>query len=194
MFNGKNVIAYLISIAAILGPLSYIFFAFFESGRLGYYGAPSEFMQISSFGIRPVIDAIYPAVFITLLISGFVMGVKIEKGKRKLIMVGAVAAYSCLALCYVSLTTKWQLIFGISAVICVLASFSIQNHVPDVGNELVEADPLPVSPSIYFFNSMKKAVAFLGILTVITMVWSAAGRKEAATQEFYWVIDRKSVV
>jgi len=194
MLDGKTAATYVLSAAALLGPLAYILFAFHELGRLSYFEAPTEFMQLSSFGILPVITTVYPAMFITFLVVGLVAGVPFARSNQKIVLVIAACTYIAMVLFYLSLTFVWECVFGIAMALGFIAMIAIPRHTPDFGNEKPDlvGDPQPAEVRHYSF--LKKCVLILSSVVVVVPIFAAWGKKEAVTQEHYWVLGSEVVM
>lgn len=96
MPDQKTLATHLLSAAAMLGPLAYVLFAFYEMGRLSFFGAPIEFLQISSFGILSVVKTVYPAMLVTFVMVSIISGVQFAAPRQKIILVAAAFTYGAL--------------------------------------------------------------------------------------------------
>lgn len=194
MLDGKALATYLLSAAALLGPLAYLLFAFHEMGRLNYFEAPTEFMQLSSFGILPVITTVYPAIFFTFLVVGLLSGVPIASSNQKIVLVIASCTYIAMVLFYLSLTAIWQWVFGVAIALGFIAMIAIPRHTPDYGNEKPDlaGDPQPAELRHYSF--LKKCMIILSGVVLVLPVFASLGKKEAVTQEHYWVLGNEVVM
>jgi hypothetical protein len=188
MPENKNLITLLVSIAALLGPLSYLFFAAFESGRLDYLGAPTEFLQISSFGIRPVAEAIYPMVLVSMVFASLAIGIKNLPGTHKLAMAGGILTYGLILFCYISLTPKWQWIFGLAAVVAGLGTLAINRTSDEMKADLIKPLPSPITATEKLFFMMTRMLMVCVFAFTVIGIWIAVGEKQAATQKPYWIV------
>jgi hypothetical protein len=194
MPDGKAFATYLLSAAALLGPLAFILFAFHEMGRLNYFEAPTEFMQLSSFGILPVITTVYPAMFTTFLVVGLLSGVPIASANQKIILIVAACTYGAMVLFYLSLTPTWQWVSGVAIGLGFIAMVLIPRHTPDVGNEKPVLPEDPQHPEIKHYSLLKKCVITLASVGFVLPMYSALGIKDAVTQEHYWVVGNEVVI
>jgi hypothetical protein len=187
VLDGKTIIGYALSAAAILGPVAYICFAFIESGRLGYFGAPNEFMQLSVFGILPVIWAVYPPMFVTFLVLGILSGLRYATPSHKIVLVAVATLYVSMVLFYLSLTPTWQWVFAISGSISFVSAIFSSPTMADIGNEQARSEELPKAAAAKHFSFMKRYVLVLSGIVIIPMAFIQSGVKAASTQEYYWV-------
>ncbi|AXI61612.1 hypothetical protein DLD99_14390 [Pseudomonas kribbensis] len=163
MLDGKAAATYLLSAAALLGPLAYILFAFHEMGRLEYFDAPIDFLQMSSFGILPVVTTVYPGILCTFLVVGLLSGVRFARGGQRQVLIIAACTYVSMILYYLSLTLIWQLVFGIASVIGASAAIFMNRHMPDIGNEEMDPEKDPQSKELKHYSTMKNfALIFAG--------------------------------
>ncbi|AVX22809.1 hypothetical protein DA456_05075 [Pseudomonas syringae pv. atrofaciens] len=194
MPTGKKIITFLVSTAAVFGPLSYLFFALFESARLSYFGAPTEFLQISSFGVLPMVDAIYPALLVTLLLAGLLIGYARLPGSYRYAMAGGVVTYILLVFWYVSLDLRWQWVWGIATMLAAFGTVAINRPLLEIGNEDVGKPAKQLSlterHTLLMFKGLISCVVILGLVGI----WSAVGEKKAATQKLYWVTDKDVIL
>lgn len=186
MPDSKNLAAYLVSAAALLGPLAYILFAFHEQGRLSYFGAPFDFLQISSFGILPVTTTIYPWILVTFMVFSLVSMVRFSAPGHQVVLIAAAFAYVTAVLFYVSLTLLWQSIFACLTALGLGVAIFKNPHFPGLGNEISKPPLEPQHISIKHFAQVKRYVLALGGVAIFVFIFTALGKKEAATQEFYW--------
>lgn len=185
---------YALSSAAILGPLAYIFFAFHESGRLGYFGAPNDFMQISSFGVMPVIFGVYPAMFFTSLVVGMLYGLRYATPSHQVVLIAVATTLVSIGLFYLSLTPVWRLVFGVTGFIAFISAMLLNPTAADIGNESAKPEPLPEAASTRHFSLLKRyALIFSGIV-IVPLAFSQLGVKAAAAQEYYWVSGNEIVL
>ena len=194
MPDGKALATYLLSAAALLGPLAYILFAFYEMGRLSFFGAPIEFLQISSFGILPVVLTVYPAMFVTFLIVALLSGVQFATPRRQIVLVAVAFTYVSMVFFSLSMTPLWRWIFGLSTALGIGVALIIKAHTPDFGNEVerVQADPQHASTRHFF--AITRYIFVLSGAAVFLLCFSAAGKKDAATTEYYWVTGSNVVI
>ncbi|WP_458368725.1 hypothetical protein [Pseudomonas mandelii] len=189
MPDGKSLSTYIFSAAALLGPLAYILFAFHEQGRLSYFGAPVDFMQISSFGIVPVITTIYPWMIVTFLVFSFLSGVRFSVPGQKVVLIAGAVTYISICLFYVSLTPVWKWMFGVIGGVGAIVAISKNNHVPGFGNEAIKAEPEPQHMYLRHIASVKLYFFALAGIAIFVMFFSALGKREAAAQQFYWILN-----
>lgn len=187
MPDGKKLATYLLSAAALLGPMAYILFAFYEMGRLTFFGAPIEFLQISSFGILPVVMTVYPAIVVTFVIVSLVSGVQFAAPRRKIILVGVAFTYAALVFYNLSMTPAWRWIFGISIALGIVVALGVKQYTVEFGNEIVADVADPLHQSQRHFYSTTRYIYFLCGAALFLFCFSAAGKKDAATTEYYWV-------
>lgn len=187
MPEGKTVVAYALSFAAFLGPVAFIFFGFHEMGRLGYFGAPNDFMQLSSFGVMPVVITVYPAMFITFLVVGILSGLRYASPSHQLVLVVVAFTYVSMVLLYLSLTPTWKWVFGVSTAIGVVAAVALKRNAVEIGNEAPKNKPLPEPVAVNYLRKLQTYILVSSGAVFIPLFFSAAGVKVAATQEYYWV-------
>ncbi len=188
MPDGKSIVAYALSSAALLGPVAYILFAFHDRGRLSYFGAPDDFMQISSLGLLPVVEVVYPAMFFTMLIVGLLSGLRYASHSRQVVLVAVAWIYVSMVLMFLSSTSFWQWVFGGSMALGAITALMTKNTQADVGNELPKLEPMPVSDAEKHFALIYKCVLLCAGIAIAPMCFVKAGMKTAAAQEYYWVI------
>lgn len=194
MPNGKVLATYLLSATALLGPLAYILFAFYEMGRLSFFGAPIEFLQISSFGILPVVLTVYPAIFVTFLVVGLLSGVRIATPSRQIVLVAVAFIYASLVFFSLSITTFWRWFFGVSTALGLIVALLVEQHTPDFGNEVDQGKADPQHASINHFYVICRYILLLAGAAFFLWCFSLAGKKDAAITEYYWVTGSEVVI
>ena len=194
MSVGNKPISVALSIVALLGPISYVLYAFYESGRLGYFRAPIEFMQLSSFGVMPVIEAVHLGIVFTAIIWSFFGGMRYRTGSGQLAVVFALVGYCCLAICALSIDECYQIGFGVAGGCAFFIAILIPTSVPEVGNEQDLIPPLPVPAFVRYSNSIQKWIFILCAIAVFIGGNIAAGSKKAKLQDEYWVVKTEVVL
>ncbi|NWE18048.1 hypothetical protein [Pseudomonas sp. P7548] len=179
MPDARTIATYLLSATATLGPLAYILFAFYEMGRLNFFGAPVEFLQMSSFGIIPVVTTVYPAIVLTFVMISIVSGVHFATPRGKIILVAAAFTYAALIFFNLSMTPTWRWVFGIAAAVGGLAALGVKKF------EVVVSDDFDKSAQ-HLYQTSRYTYCLCGFI-VFAMCFSAAGNKNAASDEYYWV-------
>lgn len=188
MPENKNLVTLIVSISALLGPMSYLFFAAFESGRLDYLGAPTDFLQISSFGIRPIAEAVYPMVMASMLCASFVLVIKNLPGNHKLTLSGAFLTYVFAVVSYDSLTPKWTWIFGVSALVTGLGTLAVWWTSAKIKTDFFRPLPSPKSPAEKLLYLITKMLVVCIVGFTVIGFWIELGERRAATQKPYWVV------
>ncbi|MBS7440277.1 hypothetical protein KID96_23410 [Pseudomonas syringae] len=194
MSEGNKPISIALSIVAILGPVSYMLYAFYEIGRLGYFRAPIEFMQLSSFGVMPVIEAVHPGIIFTAIIWTFFGGMRYRTGAGQLASVFAVIGYCFLAISGLSIDERYTFGFGIAGVCAILIALLIPTSVPELGNEEDPIPPLPVPAANKYSDSIRKWILILAAVAVFIGGNIAAGSKKAKQQDEYWIVKNEVVL
>lgn len=187
MSKGSKSLSILVSAVTLFGPISYLLYAFYESGRLRHFGAPVEFIQLTSFGILPVIETIHPGIILTAIIFTIIGGMKHATAIDQLRMGAGVVGYvsGTVAVIASSQTIKWVL--GVTAAICVLIVIFVGSSSPDLGNEKLKNIPIPVSGAEKYRRSMGRWVFITAMIFCFFMGYVAAGIKQAETQVEYWM-------
>lgn len=194
MPDGKAIATYVVSAAAMLGPLAYIMFAFHEMGRLTYFGAPIDFLQISSFGIIPVVTTIYPGMLSTFMVLALWSGVHVSSPSQKIGLVACAISYVAGVFFYLSMSSLWMWVFGVIAAIGFLIIVFMRRHTPDLGNDEISVKGDPQHPSIRHYYVMRRyLMVFIGS-AAFCVIYAFAGEKDAATRDFYWVMGDEVVI
>jgi len=187
MQDGKTLATYLLSAAALLGPLAYILFAFHEMGRLNFFEAPIEFLQISSFGILPVILTVYPAIVITFIVLSIVSGIKVAAPRPKVILAALAFTIIALILFSLSMTSFWRWIFNICIGLGVFIALAVKEVKVEFGSEADRSDANPNRQFLMHLQTASRNIIFLCGASVFLWCFWAVGKKDAATAEYYWV-------
>ena len=194
MPEGKAIVTYLVSAAAMLGPLAYILFAFHEFGRLTYFGAPIDFLQISSFGIIPVVTTIYPGMLITFMVLALCSGVRFSSPSQQVALVACAITYAAGVFFYLSTSPLWMWLFGSTSFIGFLVVVFMKRHTPDLGNDAISFKGDPQHPSIKHYETIRRYLfVFIGA-AIFCFIYATAGEKDAATRDFYWVMGNDVVI
>ncbi|CRM61965.1 hypothetical protein [Pseudomonas sp. 35 E 8] len=186
MQDGKKLVTFILSAAAVLGPLAYVLFAFYEMGRLIFFGAPIEFLQISSFGILPVVKTVYPAIMVTFLMVVIISGVQFASPRRKVILGAAAFTYGALILFNLSMTPMWRWIFGVFIFIGIFSALVIKQFTIEFTNDLGQDDEKE-QQFIKNFHATSRYIYYLCGAAFFLLCFSAAGSKYASTNDYYWV-------
>lgn len=179
--------ATLVSVVTVLGPFSYAVLGMYEIGRLDYFGAPFDFMQLGSFGIADVILKAYPVALPICACLVFAYRVTWLSGPHRLFAIIHTVLMFSLLIVGVVINPKWKMAWGCVAVLTGLYCFfkGPPEH-SEPGNEIERAAPIIETRDQRFWRRARRVPAF-GLFTLVLM-WlvSAYGAKEAQTQTYYW--------
>lgn len=187
MSDGNKLSQIIVSVVTLFGPISYLLYALYEGGRLRHFGAPVEFIQLTSFGILPVVETIHPGIILTAIVMTFLAGMKHATPKHQVRMGCGVIGYVAGTIAYIATNENIKWGFGIVAAVCAAVAFAISAGAPELGNEQENPAPIPKSRSEKYENSITKWVVILSAVFFFCMGYVAAGIKMAENQTEYWV-------
>lgn len=177
----------LVSLIAVLGPFSYGVLALYEIGRLGYFNAPVDFLQLGSFGFADVILKVYPSVIPMIAVIALAFRFLWLKGiHRAYAVVHSVGMLSIL-LAYLVGTPGWKVFWGCVGAIAVLfCVFKNPPSLPDIGNEQEDAAKPLETRDEKFWRIARVAPFVIVIAVVLGWMISAYGAKAAEIDTYYW--------
>jgi hypothetical protein len=182
-----SVFTTLVSIVAVLGPFSYGVLALYEIGRLGYFNAPVDFLQLGSFGFADVILKAYPSVI--------PMAAVVALSMRFLWLKGVHRAYAALhiiglfALLLITLVNGagWKIFFVcVAAVSVIFLLIKSPPTPPDLGNELQDDERPVETRDQKFWRIARLCPALTLIVFILGWMVSAYGAKNAELEAYYW--------
>lgn len=182
-----SVFTTLVSIVAVLGPFSYGVLALYEIGRLGYFNAPVDFLQLGSFGFADVILKAYPSVI--------PMAAVVALSMRFLWLKGVHRAYAALhiiglfALLLITLVNGagWKIFFVcVAAVSVIFLLIKSPPTPPDLGNELQDDERPVETKDQKFWRIARLCPALTLIVFILGWMVSAYGAKNAELEAYYW--------
>ena len=177
----------LVSLVAVLGPISYGVLALYEIGRLGYFNAPVDFLQLGSFGFADVILKAYPSVIPLAAVVALSFRFLWLKGIH--LAYAALHIIGLLALLLITLVngTGWKIFW-----VCV-AAFSVLFILiksppapPELGNELQEDARSVETRDQRFWRIARLFPALTLIVLILGWMVSAYGAKNAELEMYYW--------
>ncbi|WP_146116073.1 MULTISPECIES: hypothetical protein [Pseudomonas] len=185
----------LVSLVAVLGPFSYGVLALYEIGRLGYFNAPVDFLQLGSFGFADVILKVYPAVMPMAAVIALAFRFLWLKGiHRAYAAVHSVGMLSLL-LVYLVSTPSWKVFWGVIGFAAVLfCVFKNPPLLPDFGNEQEDAVKHLETRDEKFWRIMQVTPFVIVIALILGWMISAYGAKAAEEQTYYWCIKGEVVL
>lgn len=191
MPGGSKYLSILVSVVALFGPISYLLYALYESGRLGYFGAPVDFIQLTSFGVLPVIETIHPGVILTVIVLTVLGGMKHATPRDQFRMASGAAGYVAGAIAVIATNNcvKWG--FGGFTVICALILLFVNATSPEIGNKEPQASPIPISGAEEYQKYVHRWVFIVSAVVFFCFGYVAAGIKQAEKQIDYWVSDNR---
>ncbi|MFJ4055795.1 hypothetical protein ACIPZC_20400 [Pseudomonas sp. NPDC089743] len=177
----------LVSLVAVLGPFSYGVLALYEVGRLGYFNAPVDFLQLGSFGFADVILKVYPSVIPMVAVIALTTRFVWLKGIHRAYAVVHTVGMLSLLLVYLVSNPYWKVFWGGLAFIAVLfILFKNPPSPPELGNEQEEvARPLETRDE-KFWRVARMAPFMILIVVILAWMISAYGAKGAELEAFYW--------
>lgn len=183
-----SVVSALVSIAAILGPFSYGVLAIYEMGRLSYFNAPVEFIQLTSFGFSDVIGTVWPMLIPIIAVIALSMRITWMQGIHRVYAVVNTVALVAILMIGVVTNSYWKL--GWMVVAFAAAGFMLLKNMPlppDIGNEIEpEPGPQETRDQTFWRRARKAPFVAVAIMFLGWMIW-AYGSKDSETQSYYWV-------
>jgi hypothetical protein len=177
----------LVSLVAVLGPFSYGVLALYEIGRLGYFNAPVEFLQLGSFGFSDVILRAYPSVLPMGAVVALAMRAIWMKGVHRVYAVVHTTGMMSLLLFYLVINPNWKIAWGCVASVAVLFCLFKSPPTPaSLGNE-AEPEARPAETQDEKFWRIAR-VAPIFVLMAMSLAWMVAayGAKNAEIETYYW--------
>jgi len=187
MSDGNKLSQIIVSIVTLFGPISYLLYALYEGGRLRHFGAPVEFIQLTSFGILPVVETIHPGIILTAVVMTLLGGMKHATPIHQIRMACGVIGYVAGTVAVIATNEKIKWGFGIVAALCAAVAIVVSAGAPDLGNEQEKPAPIPKSGAEKYENSVRNWVFIVSAVFFFSMGYVAAGIKKAENQTEYWV-------
>lgn len=177
----------LVSLVAVLGPFSYGVLALYEIGRLGYFNAPVEFLQLGSFGFTDVILKVYPSVIPIIAVVALASRFLWLKGVHLAYAVVHAIGMLSLLLVYLVSTPSWKVLWGcLAAAAIVFYLVKSPPPLPELGNEIEErARPVETRDEI-FWRTARRTPFLIVIAAILAWMISAYGAKDAELETYYW--------
>lgn len=177
----------LVSLVAVLGPFSYGVLALYEIGRLGYFNAPVDFLQLGSFGFADVILKVYPSVIPMAAIVALTTRFTWLKGIHRAYAVVHAIGMLSLLLVYLVSNPNWKIVWGCSAAAAVLfCLIKSPPPPPEFGNELEESPKSLETRDDKFWRIARRAPFIILIAGILAWMISAYGAKDAELETYYW--------
>jgi len=182
-----SVFTTLVSLVAVLGPFSYGVLALYEIGRLGYFNAPVDFLQLGSFGFADVILKAYPSVIPMTAVVALSVRFLWLKGIHRAYAALHIAGLFALLLITLVNGAGWKIFWVCVATVAVLfLLIKSPPASPELGNELQE-DARPVETRDQkFWRIARLCPALALIVFILGWMVSAYGAKNAELETFYW--------
>ncbi|UQW75883.1 hypothetical protein [Pseudomonas avellanae] len=187
MKEGSKYLSILLSTVTLFGPISYLLYAFYESGRLTHFGAPVEFIQLTSFGILPVIETIHPGIILTAIVFTTLGGMKHATPLDQFRMGSCAVGYVAAAIAVIASNEVMKWVFGLTAFLCGLIVFFVTTTSPDLGNEEEKPPPIPSSGAEKYTSAIRRGIFIIAAAVFFCIGYVAAGVKQAQTQIDYWM-------
>jgi len=190
-----SIVSTMVSIAAILGPFSYAVLAIYEMGRLSYFNAPVEFIQLTSFGFSDVIRTVWPMLIPIIAMIALSMRITWMQGIHRVYAVVNTVALVAILMIGVVTNSYWK---GAWIVVAFAAAgFMLLKNMPsppDIGNE-VELEPKPKETRDQTFWRRARMAPYAGVAILFLgwMIW-AYGSKDSETQSYYWVANDEVIL
>ncbi|MCQ2999746.1 hypothetical protein NLO98_08250 [Pseudomonas syringae] len=182
-----SIFATLVSLVAVLGPFSYGVLALYEIGRLGYFDAPIDFLQLGSFGFADVILKVYPSVIPMTAVIALVTRFSWLNGIHRAYAVVHAIGMLSLLLAYLVSNPNWKIFWGCSAAVAVLfCIFKTPPPLPELGNEQEKAEKPVESRDEKFWRTARRMPFIILIAAVLAWMVSAYGAKDAELEVYYW--------
>lgn len=177
----------LVSLIAVLGPFSYGVLALYEIGRLGYFNAPIDFLQLGSFGFADVILKVYPSVIPMIAVLALTIRFTWLKGIHRAYAVVHTIGMLSILLVYLVSNPNWKVFWAILAVIAVLfIIFKSPPTPPEIGNEQEEAAKPLETRDEKFWRTARRMPFVILIVMILAWMISAYGAKGAELETYYW--------
>lgn len=185
----------LVSLVAVLGPFSYGVLALYEIGRLGYFNAPADFLQLGSFGFADVISKAYPSVIPLMMVVALAARFIWLRGIH--LAYAAVHALGMISILLVYLvgTPSWRIFWAVLAFTIVL--FCIFKGAPplaELGNEPDQPAKLKETRDDKFWRITRRMPFIFLIVFMLGWMISAYGAKAAQLEVYYWCTKEEVVL
>lgn len=185
----------LVSLIAVLGPFSYGVLALYEIGRLGYFNAPVDFLQLGSFGFADVILKVYPSVIPMIAVIALAFRFSWLKGIHRAYAVVHSVGMLSLLLVYLVSIPNWRIFWGCIAAVAVLfCVFKNPPPPPDFGNEQKDAVKPLETRDEKFWRIARVTPFVIVIAGVLGWMVSAYGAKAAELETYYWCVKGEVVL
>ncbi|KPA95391.1 hypothetical protein PF70_04577 [Pseudomonas asplenii] len=182
-----SVFTTLVSVIAVLGPFSYGVLAIYEIGRLGYFNAPVDFLQLGSFGFADVILRAYPSVLPMAAVAALSIRFLWLKGIHRAYAVVHITALFALLLINLGNSTEWKFAWGgIAALAVLFLLFKTPPQPAEIGNEIQQEARAAETSDQKFWRLAKLTPILSVIIFILGWMVSAYGAKSAELQSFYW--------
>ncbi|QEO79857.1 hypothetical protein [Pseudomonas brassicacearum] len=177
----------LVSLVAVLGPFSYGVLALYEIGRLGYFNAPVDFLQLGSFGFADVILKAYPSVIpMTAVVALSIRFLWLRGVHRAYAAVHITGLFALLLITLVN-GTGWKIAWScVAAAAVIFLLVKTPPPSPEIGND-TQDDARPIETSDQkFWRIARLCPALVLIVAILGWMVSAYGAKNAELETFYW--------
>ncbi|MEW5697655.1 hypothetical protein [Pseudomonas synxantha] len=182
-----SVFTTLVSLVAVLGPFSYGVLALYEIGRLGYFNAPVDFLQLGSFGFADVILKAYPSVIPMAAVVALSVRFLWLKGVHRAYAVLHIVGLFALLLINLVNGAGWKTFWICVAAVSILFLL-IKNPpaLPETGNESQEGSRQVETRDQKFWRIARWCPALAFIVFILGWMVSAYGAKNAELETYYW--------
>lgn len=182
-----SVFTTLVSLVAVLGPFSYGVLALYEIGRLGYFNAPVDFLQLGSFGFADVILKAYPSVIPMAAVVALSVRFLWLKGIHRAYAVLHIVGLFALLLINLVNGAGWKLFWiCVAAVSILFLLIKGPPALPETGNELQEGSIQVETSDQKFWRIARWCPALAFIVFILGWMVSAYGAKNAELETYYW--------
>lgn len=182
-----SVFTTLVSLVAVLGPFSYGVLALYEIGRLGYFNAPVDFLQLGSFGFSDVILKAYPSVIPMVAVAALSVRFLWLKGIHRAYAVLHIVGLFALLLITLVNGSAWKIFWVCVAAIAILfLLIKGPPAPPEMGNESEEDSKPLETKDQKFWRIAQWCPALMIIVFVLGWMVSAYGAKNAELETYYW--------
>lgn len=187
MQAGSKYLSIVLSAITLFGPISFLLYALYESGRLRAFGAPIDFIQLTSFGIIPVIETIHPGIILTVIVLTILGGMKHATALDQFRMGSGAVGYVAAAIAIIASNNIIQWTFGVVTAICALILLFVGGSSPELGNKREKLSPIPISSAEEYTRNIRRWVFIVSAVVFFCLGYVAAGAKQARSQSEYWL-------
>lgn len=194
MEPSNKLISWVISILALLGPVSYGLTGLYELSRLAYLNARTDHIVLASFPIKSVMFGVYPTLIPLVMSAVLYARLRHLRGWNSVFGFVHALGYTCGVLAWLSSTTFWQITLGTLFAISVVTLLFARMHQFQVGNEKGGEEPFPRTDDEIFTSKIQSGILISGLMVAVIMVFINAGNIAAKRQEYYWCSEKKVIL